>query len=232
MFLGMFELVKDFLFFVGYVSSGTSFPKPLPKDEEKICIEKMVKGSTEAKNKLIEHNLRLVAHVAKKYHNSGIDNDDLISIGTIGLIKGVSTFSPEKNSQLASYIAKCVDNEVLMALRTMKKRRGEVSINDPIGSDKEGNEISLLDIIGTDGDIVENQVESQVESVNLYNMVSDKLSNREIAVIKMRYGLNNSEIMTQKQVAVVLKISRSYVSRIEKKALDKLYKEYKVIEKN
>lgn len=217
-------LIKDALFFVSYVKNH-AFPQPLgPKDEAK-CIEKMLDGDFEARNKLIEHNLRLVAHLVKKFDNTGEDNEDLISIGTIGLIKGIESFSPDRGTKLATYAARCIENEILMHLRSTKKTRKDISLQDPIGQDKEGNEISLFDILEADNeDILEYiQLNMEVAKINKYLTVLD---DREKMVLISRYGLDNAKERTQKEIAKKLNISRSYVSRIEKRALMKVFHEY------
>jgi RNA polymerase sporulation-specific sigma factor len=224
----MFELlslIKDLLFFAGYISSGKTFQKPLSKEEEAECLDKCAKGDDEAKNRLVEHNLRLVAHIVKKYQNTSLSNDDLISIGTIGLIKAVNSFMPKKGTQLATYAAKCIENEVLMALRSSKKSRCEVSLSDPIGIDKEGNEISLIDILGTREDLVSEQAELRIQTKKLYGLLGKCLTRREKAVIEMRYGLGGLRPQTQREIANKTGISRSYVSRIESKAIAKLAEE-------
>lgn len=199
-----------------------TFPKPLTAQEERRYLQQYQEGDMEAKKVLIERNLRLVAHVAKKYQGSEEDSDDLISIGTIGLIKAVSTFDPTKNNRLATYAAKCIENELLMMFRMRKKMAKEVSLYDPIGTDKEGNEISLFDIIeGENIDVVEEmELESNVRKLRC--VLEEVLDEREKKVIRMRYGVYGAEEMTQREIAKQLGISRSYVSRIEKNALEKL----------
>lgn len=217
-------LIKDALFFVSYVKNH-AFPQPLKPDEEAKYIKRMLDGDFEARNKLIEHNLRLVAHLVKKFDNTGEDNEDLISIGTIGLIKGVESFSPNKGTKLATYAARCIENEILMHLRSTKKVRKDVSLQDPIGQDKEGNEISLVDILEAENeDIIEHiQLNLEVAKINKYLSVLD---DREKIVLISRYGLDNAKERTQKEIAKKLNISRSYVSRIEKRALMKVFHEY------
>lgn len=202
-----------------------TFPKPLTVEEEKLYLQRYKEGDLEAKKILIERNLRLVAHVAKKYQGLDDDQDDLISIGTIGLIKAVSTFDNSKGNRLATYAARCIDNELLMMLRMKKKTSKEVSLHDPIGMDKEGNTISLEDILVADTtDVVETLVLKN-DVKKLYNIMNEALNDREKEVIQMRYGLSNTQEITQRELASMLGISRSYVSRIEKRALEKL-KEY------
>lgn len=199
-----------------------SFPRPLSTKDEAECIEQCKKGDKAARDKLIEHNLRLVAHIVKKYNMIDKDIEDLISIGTIGLIKAIDTFDSEKGIRLATYASRCIDNELLMMLRSNKRIAKEVYLYDPIGSDKEGNEINLLDIIEeAEVDIVENIVlEDDIKK--LYGMLGKVLTDREKEIIYLRYGLNNKKEVTQREIANKLGISRSYVSRIEKKALKKL----------
>lgn len=199
-----------------------SFPRPLSTKDEAECIEHCKKGDKAARDKLIEHNLRLVAHIVKKYNMIDKDMEDLISIGTIGLIKAIDTFDSEKGIRLATYASRCIDNELLMMLRSNKRIAKEVYLYDPIGSDKEGNEINLLDIIEeAEVDIVENIVlEDDIKK--LYGMLGKVLTDREKEIIYLRYGLNNKKEVTQREIANKLGISRSYVSRIEKKALKKL----------
>ncbi|MFY9178131.1 MAG: RNA polymerase sporulation sigma factor SigK [Caldicoprobacterales bacterium] len=225
---GIVSILKCIYLLASHVSGSYSFPQPLSPEEEAYHIKRCTQGSEESKNILIEHNLRLVAHIVKKYANTGKEVDDLISIGTIGLIKAISTFNPEKNTRLATYAARCIENEILMTLRSDKKSRGEVSLQDPIGTDKEGNEISLLDVLGTDTDSVLDEVELKLQIRKLYNKMQSALKKRERMVLEMRYGLVNGRNRTQREIAQILGISRSYVSRIEKKALMKLSKEFNI----
>lgn len=203
-----------------------TFLEPLTPDEEKKCIERMQLGDKEARDILIERNLRLVAHIAKKYYGDNRDNDDLISIGIIGLIKAVNTYNPSKGNRLATYAAKCIENELLMMLRGEKKKNKEISLNDPIGVDKEGNTISLIDVIENDEVDVLKQMETEEDIVRVREYVDSVLTKREREIIIWRYGLGENKPMTQKNVGEKLGISRSYVSRIEKKALDKLKKAF------
>jgi len=205
---------------LGHVSGG-NFPEPLSASEERDCVLRMCAGDREARDRLIEHNLRLVAHIVKKYSHSG-DPDDLISIGTIGLIKAVESFDGEKNTRLATYAARCIENEILMHLRHEKKFASEVSISEPIGCDGEGNEVSLMDVLVGDGEDICEKVDRKESIRSLYQKIKTKLFGRERDIILMRYGLFGREAMTQKAVAESLGISRSYVSRIEKKAVGRL----------
>lgn len=199
-----------------------TFPKPLTAEEEKLYLKKYEEGDQEARQVLIERNLRLVAHMAKKYQGTEEDPDDLISIGTIGLIKAVTTFDHTKNSRLATYAARCIDNELLMMLRVRKKVSREVSLYEPIGTDKEGNEISLLDIIEGEQVDVPEQMDLEEDTKKLYQILDGTLDEREREVICCRYGLFGAREQTQREIAARLGISRSYVSRIEKTALGKL----------
>ncbi|EOS37647.1 sigma-70 family RNA polymerase sigma factor [Lachnospiraceae bacterium] len=199
-----------------------SFPNPLTPSEEKYYIQKYTEGDLHAKHILIERNLRLVAHVIKKYQYLEEDQEDLISIGTIGLIKAVATFNAEKGNRLAAYASKCIDNEILMYLRSRKKTCREISLYEPIGTDREGNEIKLYDIIETEEEDVPERLYLKENIQKLYEKVENELSQREKLVLKMRYGLYNGEEYTQREIARQLGISRSYVSRIEKSAVEKL----------
>ena len=209
--------------FVGFITSPQSFPQPLVSHEEQKYVEACRKGDENARNILIEHNLRLVAHVARKYSISNTDSDDLISIGTIGLIKAVSSYDPTKGIRLATYAARCIENEILMHLRASKKFQNEVSLNEPLGTDKEGNEIALIDILGSEDEDVEEKVDLKQRIKKLYRLIKCVLEGREQVIIRLRYGLCGNCGKTQREVAESLGISRSYVSRIEKKALTKLH---------
>ena len=226
----LLELVGSKIFLTGYVTGNSTFPKPLNEKEEKIYLERLKDGDVEAKRVLVERNLRLVAHIVKKYssnYQNSKEMDDLISIGTIGLIKAIDSFDTNKGIRLATYAAKCIDNEILMFFRNTKKTKGEVFLQDPIGVDKEGNEICLIDILSSDSDSVLEAVENSLQVKELYKKMSDVLSPREKEIIQMRYGLLDGDIKTQREIAGILGISRSYVSRIEKKALKKLNNEFK-----
>ncbi len=221
--MGLISLVAESMWFLaGYIGFEKSFPKPLCAKAEREYVKKMSEGDKEAKNKLIEHNLRLVAHIAKKYYHTGHDNDDLISIGTIGLIKAVSSFNESKNIRLATYAARCVENEILMHLRATKKQQNEVSLNESIGTDHDGNEIALMDIIEDSEKRVEESVELKLQIDCLGEKMSSVLSNREYEIIVKRYGIGGKPPLTQSEIADEMNISRSYVSRIEKKAIEKL----------
>lgn len=220
--LAITAILNGTLFLFAYLNNQV-FPQPLEEAEEKNYLEQMKTGSEEARNKLIEHNLRLVAHVVRKYETSGEDMEDLISIGTIGLIKAIKTYNEERGVRLATYAARCIENEVLMHLRNIKKLKKEISLYDPIGYDKEGNEISLIDVLTTDNEIVE-FVEAKLQEEKIRGKI-DILTRRERQVIEMRYGLFDGLKETQREIAKKLGISRSYVSRIEKRALKKLIKE-------
>jgi len=217
-------LIKEAIFFVSYVKNH-AFPHPLPPEDEAKYIKEMQEGSETARNKLIEHNLRLVAHIVKKFENTGEDMEDLISIGTIGLIKGVESYSADKGTKLATYAARCIENEILMHLRALKKVKKDVSLHDPIGQDKEGNEISLIDILEADNQNVIEYIQLNMEIEKMQDYFS-VLDSREREVIIYRYGLNSNKEMTQREIAKKLDISRSYVSRIEKRALMKVFHEY------
>ena len=206
-----------------------SFEQPLTPEEEINYLTKFKNDKDEyAKEVLIERNMRLVAHIAKKYNNANEDQDDLISIGTIGLIKAIETYNVEKGTRLATYASKCIENEILMNIRSNKKNKVQVSLQDPIGTDKEGNEISLIDVLGTDIDYILDQVELKVQIKKLYEQLDKILTEREKEIVKLRYGLTTSGYKTQREIAQKLNISRSYVSRIEKRALKKLRKEFKI----
>jgi len=206
------------IFFVG---SSDKLPEPLSKEDEVMYVERSMNGDEFARNKLIEHNLRLVVFLSKKYENTKIDLEDLVSIGTIGLIKGVNTYKLDKNIKLATYASRCIDNEILMFLRKNKKRRGEISFEDSLSYDAEGNELHLEDILGTESDIVTKGLEEETDKNMLYEEIN-KLNKRDKKIMTLRYGLNNQDEMTQKDVADLLGISQSYISRIEKKVIRRL----------
>lgn len=212
------KLKYNSLFFVG---STDILPPPLSKEDELQYLIKAQEGDTEAQNKLIEHNLRLVVFLAKKYENTGYDIEDLVSIGSIGLIKGIQTYKIDKNIKLATYCSRCVSNEILMFLRKNKKRRGEISLEDALNYDSEGNELHLEDILGTDEDIVSKEFFDKIDREQLFKEISS-LNDRDKEIMVMRYGLFNTVEYTQKEVAQILGISQSYISRIEKKVISKL----------
>jgi RNA polymerase sporulation-specific sigma factor len=218
------SLCKGLTLLVAYIANHT-FPLPLTEKEEQHYLERLKEKDEEAKNVLIERNLRLVAHIVKKFDNTGEDVDDLISIGTIGLIKAINTFDQAKKIRLATYAARCIENEILMHLRSTRRTRAEVSLYDPIGVDKEGNEITLIDVLGTAPDIVAEAVENKCEQERLGSQIN-RLNNREKWVLEMRFGLPDGCRKTQRDIAKMLGISRSYVSRIEKRALNKLEKNF------
>ncbi|WP_181350581.1 RNA polymerase sporulation sigma factor SigK [Thalassobacillus sp. CUG 92003] len=224
LFASLLYLFKESLFFVSYVKNQ-AFPNPLPPEEEAKQLKKMQEGDPEARNLLIEHNLRLVAHIVKKFENTKEDAEDLISIGTIGLIKGIESYSLGKGTKLATYAARCIENEILMHLRAMKKTNKDVSLQDPIGQDKEGNEISLIDILKADLDDIVDTIQLHMELEKIKDFIKI-LDEREKEVIIFRYGLGESEEKTQREIARHLGISRSYVSRIEKRALMKIFHEF------
>lgn len=224
MFFTILNYLKGLFFFTGSYSVNV-FPPPLDKDLEEECILRMKDGDMEARNKLIEHNLRLVAHLVKKYENKDVSTDDLISIGTIGLIKGIDSYDTSKNIKITTYIAKCAENEILMYFRANKRRNNDISLNDSIGLDKDGNEICLIDVIPSNSDDLDDIVFKNT-NIKLLLKYLNVLNEREKNIIVMRYGLYNSENYTQKEIADMLDISRSYVSRIEKRALTKLYREF------
>ncbi len=206
------------LFFIG---STDKLPPPLSKDEETFYVEKSMNGDDYARSKLIEHNLRLVVFLAKKYENTGVDLEDLVSIGSIGLIKGVNTYKLDKNIKLATYASRCIDNEILMFLRKNKRKRKEVSLEDSLSYDQDGNELHLEDILGTESDIVTKGIEEE-SNKRLLNDEISKLNHRDKQIMTLRYGLNNHKELTQKEVADILGISQSYISRIEKKVIRRL----------
>ncbi len=216
------EVMRGIIYIALHVTSAGAFPKALSAKQESELIKEMENGSEAAKNKLIEHNLRLVAHIVKKYYSGQIEQDDLISIGTIGLIKAVTTFKSDKGIRLATYAARCIENEILMCFRNMKKNANDVFISDPIDTDGEGNALTLIDIISDNEDIVDS-IDLKIRTENLKRFVMTALDERERNIIILRYGLYGGSELTQQQVAKRMGISRSYVSRIEKKALQKLY---------
>ena len=216
----LIALLKNLFIFSSYVMEKSSFPMPLSKEKEKLYLDKAENGDENAKEILIKHNLRLVAHVAKKYANYG-DNDELISVGSIGLIKAVSTYRQNKGTGLATYASRCIENEILMTLRATKKHKNNVSLYEPIGVDKDGNELTVIDMIADDKDVIED-VERGILMDRLKEITKQCLDEREYDIIKHRYGLEGNGALTQREVATMFGISRSYISRIEKKALEKI----------
>lgn len=211
-----------------YINSSESLPPPLTKEEEQNLYNEISQGKESSKNKLIVHNLRLVVYIAKKFENSGVPIDDLISIGTIGLIKAVNTFSPERSIKLATYASRCIENEILMYLRKTSNMKNEVSIEEPLNTDWDGNELLLCDILGSEADIVNKDIEQELEKKLLLQAV-DKLNSREKLIMEMRFGLNSKKEFTQKQVADKLGISQSYISRLEKKIIKRLRNDLKKV---
>ena len=211
----------NLVFLVLHLSGTGSFPKPLSAAEERECLLAVRRGDVAARNRLIEHNLRLVAHIIKKYYAASRDQEDLISIGTIGLIKAVSTFDCEKGTRFATYASRCVENEILMFFRSKRKSAGDVFISDPIDTDKDGNALTLLDVMSQEDDMLD-RVDLQLRSEELHRCINSALDSRERQIINLRYGLRGQLPLTQREVAKLLHISRSYVSRLEKKALEKL----------
>ena len=211
--------------FILHITHSESFPPPLKRDEEKRCLELAAKGDIKARNKLVEHNLRLVAHIIKKYYQNAGCGEDLVSIGTIGLIKAVDTFDINKNIKLSSYASRCIENEILMHFRNLRKTAQDVSLNDTIDTDKDGNPLMLMDIIASDFDIAED-VDKKLGLRVIGSYIDSELTEREKEIILYRYGLGGRKTLTQRELAKKLDISRSYISRIEKKALEKLRKRY------
>ncbi len=227
MFFEFLKLALNSLFMILHINQNNEFPKALPKNDEEKYIELFEKsGDLNARNKLVEHNLRLVAHIIKKYYSAGYDQDDLISIGTIGLIKGVNSYTSDKGTKLATYCSRCIENEILMYFRSQKKTNGDVYMSDPVDIDKDGNTLSLIDIISDDINIPD-EIELKIKSEKLYKIIDEKLDNREKMIIFYRYGLCGMPELTQREIANKMKISRSYVSRIEKKALEKMKNDFK-----
>lgn len=224
MLMELFELLSSFFYFFLHVTGSGSFPKALTKTEEQKYLADMAAGDKTARQKLIEHNLRLVAHIAKKYYADENDRDDLVSIGTIGLIKAVDTFKPERGTRLSSYASRCIENEILMHFRSTKKNAQDVSLNEPIDTDRDGNTLTLLDTIAADDNIVED-IDLRIKVKKLYRAISTALTPREREIVLLRYGLSGQRPLVQREVAKKLHISRSYISRLEKKALQKLRSE-------
>lgn len=223
--LSFLNIIKDFFFLVGYVTNYNLFPEPLSPDEEEKYLKLYEEGDENSKKVLIERNLRLVAHIAKKYTNSSVDQEDIISIGTIGLIKAVNSYKGNKGVRLATYAARCIENEILMYLRKNNNNRIEVSIDEPLNVDWDGNELLLSDILGTDNDVTQKNIEDETDRELLY-LAMEKLSGRERNIVELRFGINNNgDEMTQKEVADLLGISQSYISRLEKRIIKRLRKD-------
>ncbi len=219
-------LIANYCYFlVLHVCKSGSFPKPLTEKQEQEYLEQLKNGDKSARNKLIEHNLRLVAHIIKKYYATQSDHDDLVSIGTIGLIKAINTYDKDKNIKLSSYASRCIENEILMHFRNNRKTSQNVSLNEAIDTDKDGNPLTLIDVLSVEEDFTDN-VDIKIKSSKLYQYIESELDDREKQVITLRYGLNGKEPLTQREIAQLLGISRSYISRIEKKALKTLRKKY------
>ena len=220
-----FGLLAGTLFLMLRIAPGGSFPRPLSREEEQHCLRRWADGDLEARNLLVEHNMRLVAHIVKKYYAQSAETDDLLSIGTIGLIKGINSYRADKGVKLATYASRCIENEILMHLRSVKKTAQDVSLNETIDTDKDGNPLTLIDIMAVDDNILD-ELDMKLNSRKLGQFIREELSKRERQIIILRYGLGGREPMTQKKVAEMMNISRSYVSRIETKALKKLKKRY------
>lgn len=224
--LSFIQFISEYLFlFILHIYNGDTFPKPLSKKQENEYVILANNGDIKARNILVEHNLRLVAHIIKKYHHNPDDQEDLVSIGTIGLIKAINTYKPEKNIKLSSYASRCIENEILMYFRNNKKSSNDISLDDSIDNDKDGNPLTLMDIIASDENIAET-IDTKVDLEKIQIYIDQTLSNREKEIIINRYGLFNTKALTQREIANKLNISRSYVSRIEKKALSKLKRRY------
>lgn len=225
----MFEFLSffsEYLFlFILHICHNETFPKPLNKKEEEECIALMMNGDKNAKNKLIEHNLRLVAHIIKKYYHCTNDIDDLVSIGTIGLIKAINTYNPDKKIKLSSYASRCIENEILMHFRNCKKNALDISLNEAIDTDKDGAALTLMDVVSVEDDILDT-IDTNMNLEKLYAYMNEVLDNREKEILTLRFGLNGESVLTQREIAKKLNISRSYVSRIEKKALLLLKRRY------
>jgi len=221
----LLNLIGNVTFLTAYITGSSSFPQPLNEEEEKFYLEKLGEGDLLAKGILVERNLRLVAHIVKKFFYPGKDVDDLISIGTVGLIKGIDSFDTSKGVRLATYVSRCIENEILMLIRNNKKTKGEMYLQDPIGNDKDGNELSLIDVLSSDEDSIIDIVERKIQLKQIYNKINIGLNDREKTVIQMRYGLLDGNSRTQREISLILGISRSYISRIEQRVLKKLNKE-------
>ncbi|MDD6446284.1 RNA polymerase sporulation sigma factor SigK [Oscillospiraceae bacterium LCP25S3_E3] len=221
-----FEILNGmYMFFILHLTSGNVYPKPLSAADEKKYLARVAQGDKEARNILVEHNLRLVAHIVKKYYTGTNDYDDLLSVGVVGLIKAINTFDATKTQRLSSYASICIQNEILMMFRNNKKAQQEISLSESVDSDKDGNNLVLMDVIAVDDDIVE-KIDTKFKSEKLQQYINEELDEREKTVIELRYGLNGHEEKTQREIAAMLNISRSYISRIETKALKKLRRRY------
>lgn len=225
--MGFLSFLKTAIIVVGYISNNNLFPEPLTQDEEQVYLNRLAQGDEEAKNILIEKNLRLVAHVCKKYASTNVEQEDLISIGTIGLIKGIKSFDVKKGARLSTYVSRCIDNEILMYLRSIKKQGAEVYLEDAIGKDKDDNTVTLKEVLENNERNIEEEVDLKFKVKRLYEKIREILKDREKTIIELRFGLNGDKPKTQKQIAKMMGISRSYVSRIETKAIGKLAKELK-----
>ena len=225
--LSFWEFLGSAVFLVGYISNNSLFPEPLTSEEESLYLEQMKQGNDEARNILIEHNLRLVAHISKKYSTSNVEQDDLISIGTIGLIKGINSFNSDKGSRLSTYVSRCIDNEILMHLRATKKLGAEVYLNEPIGKDKDDNVVTLQEVLENNERPIEDEVDIKMKIKLLYDKMKSILKDREKTILELRFGLGGHKPKTQHEISHMLGISRSYVSRIETKAIGKLSEEFK-----
>ena len=224
---GFLTFINYSVFMFGYISNNNLFPEPLSSEEEKVFLDKFESGDVAAKDVLIERNLRLVAHISKKYTSANASLDDLISIGTIGLIKGVNTYNSKKGVKLSTYISRCIENEILMFFRNSKKLNSEVFLNEPIGKDKDDNVITLQEVLENNERSIEDSIDLKLKEKRLYEKMNSVLKPREREILVLRFGLNNSKPLTQNEVANFFGISRSYVSRIETKAISKLAKEFK-----
>ena len=224
---GFLAFLQSAVFLVGYISNNSLFPEPLSSEDEQKYLELLKNGDEEARNILIEKNLRLVAHVCKKYSSTNIDLDDLISIGTIGLIKGINSFDPSKSVKLSTYVSRCIDNEILMFLRSNKKLGAEVFLEDPIGKDKDDNTVTLQEVLENNEKNIEDEVDLKFKIKKLYQKMKDVLKLREKTILELRFGLDGNKPKTQNEIAKSMGISRSYVSRIETKAIEKSAKEIK-----
>ena len=222
----LFSFFSEYIFLlILHICHSDTFPKPLSKNEEEEYIKLSLSGDKRSKNKLVEHNLRLVAHIIKKYYHCVSDQEDLVSIGTIGLIKAVNTYNPDKKIKLSSYASRCIENEILMHFRNCKKSAQDISLNEAIDSDKDGNPLTLMDIMATEDCIIDD-IDTKINLEKLYTYMKEVLNEREIEILTLRFGLKNHSPLTQREIAKLLNISRSYVSRIEKKALEALRKKY------